>query len=226
MAWRPVKAWAFRVKHLALNLVMLPADAGTLPSMLPQSAVADGEFLASLQRWMCLSTVLDEVSTSLGESPLYPLSSLCVWRRSCGWRIASPRSGARPRSGHGCIDAADGTVKGINASAHGGPPRGGAVLNDFLTLLLQAIGVILAADFASGIIHWIEDAYVREHTPVIGRWMRACQHPASSLASAHDAQQLVAERFGSHSGHGLAAAGRGSSWVAQLALVALRHRRG
>lgn len=44
-------------------------------------------------------------------------------------------------------------------------------MNDFLTLLLQAIGVILAADFASGIIHWIEDAYVREHTPVIGRWI-------------------------------------------------------
>jgi ubiquitin-conjugating enzyme E2 variant len=44
-------------------------------------------------------------------------------------------------------------------------------MNDFLTPLLQAIGVILAADFASGIIHWIEDAYVREHTPVIGRWI-------------------------------------------------------
>lgn len=42
-------------------------------------------------------------------------------------------------------------------------------MNDFLILLLQAIGVILAADFASGIIHWLEDAYVREHTPVVGR---------------------------------------------------------
>lgn len=61
-----------QVKHLALNLVMLPADAGTLPSMLPQSAVADGEFLAALQRWMCLSTVLNEIANSLGEAPLYP----------------------------------------------------------------------------------------------------------------------------------------------------------
>jgi hypothetical protein len=51
---------------------MLPGEAGTLPSMLPQSGVADGEFLAWLQRWMCLSTVLNEISHSLGEHALYP----------------------------------------------------------------------------------------------------------------------------------------------------------
>ena len=44
-------------------------------------------------------------------------------------------------------------------------------MNDFLILLLQAIGVILAADLASGIIHWVEDAYIREHTPLVGRWI-------------------------------------------------------
>ena len=60
------------VKYLALDLVMLPGDAGLLPSMLPQSAAADGAFLAWLQRWMCLSTVLNEIASSLGEAPLYP----------------------------------------------------------------------------------------------------------------------------------------------------------
>lgn len=61
-----------QVQFLALPLVMLPGEAGTLPAMLPQNGVADGEFLAWLQRWMCMSTVLNEVSQSLGEQALYP----------------------------------------------------------------------------------------------------------------------------------------------------------
>lgn len=61
-----------QVRHIALPLVMLPGEAGTLPAMLPQSGSADGEFLAWLQRWMCLSTVLNEISHSLGEHALYP----------------------------------------------------------------------------------------------------------------------------------------------------------
>lgn len=44
-------------------------------------------------------------------------------------------------------------------------------MNDILSLLLQATGVVLAADLASGVIHWVEDAYIREHTPVVGRWI-------------------------------------------------------
>lgn len=60
------------VRHLALPLEMLPGEAGTLPEMLPQEGAADGGFLAWLQRWMCLSAVLNEVSQSLGEAPLYP----------------------------------------------------------------------------------------------------------------------------------------------------------
>lgn len=40
--------------------------------MLPQNGLADGKFLAWQQRWMCLSPVLNEVSQSLGEPPLYP----------------------------------------------------------------------------------------------------------------------------------------------------------
>ena len=61
-----------QVKHIALPLTMLPGTAGTLPSVLPQSGLVDGAFLAWLQRWMCLSTVLNEISHSLGEPPLYP----------------------------------------------------------------------------------------------------------------------------------------------------------
>lgn len=61
-----------QVQHLALPLIMLPGQAGSLPAMLPQNGCADGEFLAMLQRWMCLSTVLNEISQSLGEPAVYP----------------------------------------------------------------------------------------------------------------------------------------------------------
>jgi ubiquitin-conjugating enzyme E2 variant len=43
-------------------------------------------------------------------------------------------------------------------------------MNDLITHPLQAIGVILAADFTAGLIHWIEDAYIREDTPLVG-WL-------------------------------------------------------
>lgn len=61
-----------RVQHLALPLVTLPVEAGFLPTILPSTAAADGEFLAWLQRWICMSSVLNEISTSLGEGALYP----------------------------------------------------------------------------------------------------------------------------------------------------------
>ena len=60
------------MKHLALPLVMLPVESGFLPTMLMSTTAEDGEFLAWLQRWMCLSTVLNEISHSLGEQALYP----------------------------------------------------------------------------------------------------------------------------------------------------------
>jgi len=47
----------------------------------------------------------------------------------------------------------------------------GGVMNDALLILLQATGVILAADFVAGIIHWAEDAYIREDTPLVGCWI-------------------------------------------------------
>jgi hypothetical protein len=66
------ESMGMQVQHLALPLVILPGLAGTLPAMLPQDGVADGTFLAWLQRWMCLSTVLNEISHSVGEPALYP----------------------------------------------------------------------------------------------------------------------------------------------------------
>jgi ubiquitin-conjugating enzyme E2 variant len=38
-----------------------------------------------------------------------------------------------------------------------------------IAILLQSFLVLLAADFAAGFIHWAEDAYVREDTPLIGK---------------------------------------------------------
>lgn len=61
-----------QVQHLALPLVILPVEAGFLPTTLQSTIAEDGDFLAWLQRWMCLSTVLNEISYSLGEAPLYP----------------------------------------------------------------------------------------------------------------------------------------------------------
>jgi plasmanylethanolamine desaturase len=35
--------------------------------------------------------------------------------------------------------------------------------------LLKFSGTVIAADFVAGLIHWLEDAYVREDTPLIGK---------------------------------------------------------
>ena len=61
-----------QVQFIALPLVILPVESGALPAVLPAMPAEDGEFLAWLQRWMCLSTVLNEISCSLGEPALYP----------------------------------------------------------------------------------------------------------------------------------------------------------
>jgi hypothetical protein len=60
------------VNSITLPLIMLPGAAGTLPAFLGTTPQEDGTFLAMLQRWICLSTVLNEISQSLGEAPLYP----------------------------------------------------------------------------------------------------------------------------------------------------------
>jgi plasmanylethanolamine desaturase len=38
-------------------------------------------------------------------------------------------------------------------------------------IILQIIGAVLAADFLSGLFHWLEDAYGREHWPITGRFV-------------------------------------------------------
>jgi hypothetical protein len=66
------EALGINVKFLAVPLVMLPGEAGFLPVVLSQAPADDDAFLALLQRWMCLSTVFNEVSDSFGEPRLYP----------------------------------------------------------------------------------------------------------------------------------------------------------
>ena len=36
-------------------------------------------------------------------------------------------------------------------------------------IFTQFVGTVLAADFVAGFIHWLEDAYIREDTPLVGR---------------------------------------------------------
>lgn len=44
-------------------------------------------------------------------------------------------------------------------------------MNEFITVLWQSLSVIMLADFIAGIVHWFEDAYVRENTPLIGSFI-------------------------------------------------------
>ena len=60
------------VARIALKVAPFAAEAGALPPMLPHSPAADAEFLAWLQRWVCLATVLNEIASSLGQPALYP----------------------------------------------------------------------------------------------------------------------------------------------------------
>lgn len=38
-------------------------------------------------------------------------------------------------------------------------------------VVLQTVGVILAVDFASGVIHWLEDSYGNRKWPLLGKWV-------------------------------------------------------
>ncbi|MGJ8725200.1 MAG: fatty acid desaturase CarF family protein [Roseibacillus sp.] len=38
-------------------------------------------------------------------------------------------------------------------------------------VVMQTIGVILAVDFASGILHWLEDSYGDRKWPILGKWV-------------------------------------------------------
>jgi plasmanylethanolamine desaturase len=37
--------------------------------------------------------------------------------------------------------------------------------------LVQIVATVFAAEFVAGLVHWFEDAYVRENTPLIGRFV-------------------------------------------------------
>jgi plasmanylethanolamine desaturase len=39
------------------------------------------------------------------------------------------------------------------------------------SMIFQAAGAVLLADFISGLVHWAEDAYARKDTPLIGKWI-------------------------------------------------------
>jgi ubiquitin-conjugating enzyme E2 variant len=41
----------------------------------------------------------------------------------------------------------------------------------FLRMLVQTAATVLAAEFVAGIVHWFEDAYVREDTPILGKFL-------------------------------------------------------
>ncbi len=44
-------------------------------------------------------------------------------------------------------------------------------MSSFVLICAQAIGVIVLADFISGLVHWLEDAYGTETTPLVGPLM-------------------------------------------------------
>ncbi len=52
-----------------------------------------------------------------------------------------------------------------------GKERYNAGMKVFILTALEVIGVILLADFVAGFIHWLEDAYIREDTPLIGKFV-------------------------------------------------------
>jgi len=44
-------------------------------------------------------------------------------------------------------------------------------MSAIIAVLLRIVRTVFAAEFVSGFVHWLEDAYIREDTPVVGRFM-------------------------------------------------------
>jgi hypothetical protein len=40
-----------------------------------------------------------------------------------------------------------------------------------MLIALQVLAVVLLVDFVSGLVHWLEDTFWTERTPLIGRWL-------------------------------------------------------
>jgi ubiquitin-conjugating enzyme E2 variant len=45
------------------------------------------------------------------------------------------------------------------------------LLGSIVWIALEAGLTVLCAEVFAGFVHWFEDAYIREDTPLIGRWM-------------------------------------------------------
>ena len=43
-------------------------------------------------------------------------------------------------------------------------------------IIMQTVIAVLAAELAAGAVHWFEDAYVREDTPVVGQFIARAKH--------------------------------------------------
>ena len=61
-----------KAQHISMPVTVLPAETAHLPAILKQDESVDAAFVLLLQRWVGLSTVLNEISLSVGEAPLYP----------------------------------------------------------------------------------------------------------------------------------------------------------
>jgi len=44
-------------------------------------------------------------------------------------------------------------------------------MTKLIVVVLQIVLVVVLADFVAGVVHWAEDAYVREDTPIIGSFI-------------------------------------------------------
>jgi ubiquitin-conjugating enzyme E2 variant len=42
-------------------------------------------------------------------------------------------------------------------------------MKPYLSTLIQIAATVFGAEFAAGLVHWLEDAYIREDTPLVGR---------------------------------------------------------
>jgi ubiquitin-conjugating enzyme E2 variant len=42
-------------------------------------------------------------------------------------------------------------------------------MNTFISYAVQFLATVFAAEFAAGFVHWLEDAYIRDTTPLIGK---------------------------------------------------------
>jgi plasmanylethanolamine desaturase len=58
-----------------------------------------------------------------------------------------------------------------------------------LDLLAQFIATVFAAEFTAGFVHWLEDAYIRDRTPLIGRFIgrpNTIHHPYPRYMTRHN----------------------------------------